>query len=150
MKIRTLHIGAGDITGIVLDLITGNINGLIGGAMYIASINGAQSSNYSQFFQESDTQFNFEPLLIQIEVESATGIISVPAISIGTNGPNYNNILSTMSLTGLTAVGTHTVVFPSPGSMEALYGTDIYVNVTSVAVGTELTLSVDLIGTYQP
>lgn len=150
MEIRTLHIGAGDITGIVLDLITGNINGLVGGAVYLATINGGQAQNYSQYFQEPGTLFNFEPLLIQVEVESATGIISVPAISIGTNGPSYNNILSTMSLTGLTAAGTHTVVFPSPGSMEAMYGTDIYVNVTSVAVGTELTLSVDLIGTYQP
>lgn len=150
MEVRTLHIGAGDITGLVLDVITADINGLVAGAMYIATINGTQAQTYSQFFGEPNTLFNFEPLLIQIEVESATGIISVPAISIGTNSPTYNNILTAMTLTGLSVAGAHTIVFPTAGSMEALYGTDIYVNVTSVGVGTELTLSVDLIGTYQP
>lgn len=150
MKTRLFHIGAGDILGVVLDVITGNVNGLIAGAMYLATINGDQSQNYSRFFGEADTQFNFEPLLIQFEVESATGILSVPAISIGTNSPDYNNVLTAMTLTGLSVVGAHTVVFPSAGSMEAMYGTDIYVNVTSVGIGTELTLSVDLIGTYQP
>lgn len=148
METQEIQIVKGNVTGIVLDVISGSINGLQMGAMYLATINGA--TPYGQSFSQPDTHYNFEPLLIQIEVESATGIISVPAMSIGTNAPNYNNILTAMTLTGLSVAGAHTVVLPSPGSMEALYGTDIYANVTSAGVGTELTISVDLIGTFQP
>jgi len=150
MDTRTLHIGAGDIDGLVLDVISADINGLAGGPMLIGTINGVQSRNYSQFFGEGNVQFNFEPLMIQLEVQSATGVTLVPTVSIGTNAPNYNNILSALVLTGLSVAGAHTVMLPSPGGMEALYGQDIYANVTSVGLGTELTLSVDIIGTYQP
>jgi hypothetical protein len=150
MKKRNLHIVAGEVCGLVLDAISGTVNGLVSGTMYLATIDGTQAEMYSSFFGEGDTQFNFEPLLIQFGVQSATGIISVPTVSVGTNSPTYNNILGAMALTGLTGAGSHTVVLPSPGSMEALYGTDIYANVTGAGVGTELTISVDLIGTYQP
>lgn len=150
MDKRLFHIGAGDISGLVIDVITGALNGLVAGAAYFATINGMQSQNYSQFFGQSNTQFNFEPLLLQLEVASATGVVSVPTITIGTNAPNYNNILNTTPLTGLSTAGVRTITTPSPGSVRALYGEDIYVNVTSVGVGTELTLSIDLIGSFQP
>lgn len=150
MEKRNLHIVAGDVYGLVLDAISGTLNGLVSGAMYLATINGAQAATYSSFFGEPDTQFNFEPLMIQFEVASATAVISVPTVSIGTNSPTYNNILLAMALTGLTGAGSHTIVLPSPASMEALYGTDVYANVTGAGVDTELTIEVDVIGTYQP
>lgn len=150
MEKRNLQIVAGNIVGLVLDVVSGSINGLVSGAVNIATINGNQGMMYGAFFGEGDTQFNFKPLLIQVDVVSATGIISVPAISIGTNSPSYNNILAATTLTGLTMAGAHSIFLPTAGSMEAMYGEGIYANVTSVAVGTELTLAVDLIGAFQP
>lgn len=150
MEKRNLQIVAGNISGLVLDVVSGMISALAMGAVYLATVNGAQADNYSAYFGEPDKRFNFEPFIIHIETEAAVGVVSAPAISIGTNAPNYNNILSTVTLSGLSAVGTHSLFLPSPGSMQAMYGQDIYVNITSAGIGTQLDLSVDLIGSFQP
>lgn len=146
MDRRLFHIGAGDISGFVMDLIGMNINALVSGATRLGVVNGDQATNYSRSFGEDDRQFNFYPFLIHISVDDASGIVQVPILSIGTNSPNFDNVLSATTLTGLSALRVQSVYLPNIGGAVVNYGGSVFANVTGVAIGTTLLLTVSVIG----
>jgi hypothetical protein len=91
---------------------------------------------------------NFTPLMINFEVTSTTGFVTVSSCSIGTNGASYNNILPISALTG--AIAASNILNFSLLSLisKVASGTGIYVNVTTGAVATTYVLKITLVGFY--
>jgi hypothetical protein len=146
MDRRLFHIGAGDIPGLVWDVLTTDLDGLALGSVLLATINGNQSNTYGALFSEQDTQFQFFPMFLHCYVRTAMLIVGVPTLSVGTNSPSYNDIIGATTLTGLSLAGRQSVYLPVAGGRTAAYGSDVYVNVTTAGIGTSLTLSASLIG----
>lgn len=97
---------------------------------------------------ENGTQ-KFFPQWATITVATANALISLGSVSIGTNSPNYNNLLGTTLLTGLDAVNatTRKEITGVIGAVEP--NTDIYVNVSGLALGASYQVEVTLWGFYQ-
>lgn len=150
MQTRRFHIQAGDIDGLILDCLSATVDGLQLGTSTINLIDGDQAKNYSSLFGESNKLFSFFPLLIQVLVTADAQMISVSTLSIGTNSPNFDNILSPTLLTGLTSTGKQSVFLPSPGSSVATYGSTVTAKITSIGIGSLLSLQVSVIGVFQP
>lgn len=97
----------------------------------------------------------FMPFFIIVMLRNVVGFTSVPTLSIGTNGPNYNNVLPATALTGVDVngeyyripVGTSLAggVFRgmSPGDSVSLKA-----NVTVGAVATAYDIEVQIVGAY--
>ena len=98
----------------------------------------------------------FMPINMIVMLRAVSGFVSVPTVSIGTNAPDYNNILPASALTGLDAIGeyfrlalgtqigtTGTYRGMSPSSSVA-----IKANVTSAAVATTYDVEVQIVGAY--
>lgn len=150
MQTRRFHIQAGDIDGLVLDCISASLDGLRLGTTDISLIDGNQARDYAALFGESAKSFSFFPLLIQVLVTADSQMLSVATLSIGTNGPSFDNILSPTLLTGLTSTGRQSIFLPSPGSNIATYGSTVTAKVTIAGIGTLLSLQVSVIGAFQP
>lgn len=90
----------------------------------------------------------FVPMAIHIEPTTVTGLVSVSSLSIGTNSASYDNIVPITALTGLTSANIVLNLDPSLLSSSIATGTDIYVKITTVAVGTTYTLSISVLGFY--
>ena len=95
---------------------------------------------------------NFYPMLYAVAIQSSNfSVLATPAvISIGTNSPNYNNILSGVTLTGSYLVNQ--VISSSIGGTvysAVAPNTGIYVKVTPlIGTGTAVAAHVTLLGDY--
>ena len=96
---------------------------------------------------EDGTQ-KFWTLLGAVGVRAASGVTVVPALNIGTNAPLYNNIVSGQVMTGLDELDKSLKLNLSSAYSIIASDTDIYVNFTTIAVGTELKLDIFLYGNY--
>lgn len=146
IKRRLFHAGAGDIWGVVMDALTVTVNTAVLGSTFISKINGAQGLNYSNLFSEGDEQFDFVPVLIHLNVIVDTVVLVAPSISIGTNSPNYDNVLGITLLAGLLSTGKRMTTLPASGNAVAAYGTDLYLKVTTAAVATAQQMEVSILG----
>lgn len=149
MTKRMFHLLAGDMAGVMIDVLSARVNGLVVGTTLLASINNNQLQ-YSRQFGEAQKQFNFYPLLAHILVTNDSAVTGVATLSIGTNASTFDNILGPTLLTGLSLTNKQSVFLPAAGANIVLFGTDINVNVTGAGLGTALQLAVSLLGVFQP
>lgn len=147
-----LHVGGGDIRGLVWDSISVQIDGTAAGATLIETINGDQKHEYSSLFGQAGANFDFYPFLAYMVVRSASNVTIFPTLSIGTNATAYNNIIPLSLLSGLSAIGRNTLLLAAGGAAIAFYGDSVYVNVTipGIALLGSLVIDVNLVGCYQP
>lgn len=98
---------------------------------------------------ENGTQ-RFYPLFAVISVRSASGVLTVGTVSIGSNASNYNNIMPATALTGLTAIDLMLKVQLAASAIQSVApNTDIYLRVSVAATGTQKNCDVTVIGYYQ-
>lgn len=113
----------------------------------VSSINAKASGTTLVCTTENGNE-DFHPLFVVFKLTSGAGIIVVPIISIGTNASSYNNIVSLTALTGLTSTGT---MLPANfGSVVSAIppNTQIFANISTIAVGTTAVLEIHVIGYY--
>jgi len=95
---------------------------------------GTSINNYPFFVTPNEG--NFYPADLVFTLQEVSGLISPPSVSVGTNPDNYNNIVSSTTLTGLVSpeetyrVVLNTVVTSIP------VNTQLYVRVGVAAVAT--------------
>lgn len=81
------------------------------------------------------TELQFHPLRAFVKVFGAQNIDTPATVNIGTNGPNYNNIVTGLSIPGVNK--TFQVPEASLAVLNQLPSdTDININVTTAATGT--------------
>lgn len=99
-------------------------------------------ATYNMFFFPQDLS------IVAVQVSAKT---SSPTVSIGTNSPNFDNILAATSLSGLAARGDF-INFDllSPTVLKAINTTTtpIFVNVSVAANATTFNLALELRGEY--
>lgn len=101
---------------------------------------------------DNATVKSFYPTQAFIEAVTTTGTITTMAsVTIGTNSPNYNNIIPISTVVGLSAAGVHSPIRPSGAMFVVPPGTDIYFNISAIPVGTSVvqTVNVYLEGFYK-
>lgn len=90
----------------------------------------------------------------RIIVVQATGVTTPPTVSLGTNGPDYNNVAPATALgsIGLNAAGLmrNVLVGTSSPINVILNRVAVYVNVTVAANAGAFIIRVDFIGDYEP
>lgn len=91
---------------------------------------------------------NFKATHLIIDLVTATGVVTPPTISIGTNISAYNNIYVDSLLTGLNATSNSTMIALSGLIPNLIRATGIYINVGVIATATAYTFNVRLIGFY--
>jgi hypothetical protein len=94
----------------------------------------------------------FYPLLAVCEIMSSNvTVLTVPAIvSVGTNSPNYNNIVPATTLTSLYTLNS--IMYPTLATIATSVpaNTGIFVKVTAATVtGSTLNLRITLLGDYR-
>lgn len=93
----------------------------------------------------------FLPLGMQIGLSKVSGITTPPTVSIGTNSPNYDNIIAAV-VSPLVALADlrNILVGTSANTKAILADTWIYLNVRVAAVATQYTVAVRELGQYIP
>lgn len=91
---------------------------------------------------------SFYPTSVRIVATAANTVIVPAIVQVGTNSSTYNNILAATTLTALTAVNLYQNYPLIVALTKVDAGTDIYVNVTTGATATTLTLTVSIIGDF--
>lgn len=89
----------------------------------------------------------FLPQFWRLFIRLAQGVTQVPTISMGTNGPNYDNLLAATALTNW-SVGQIQNTFLSGRQNAVLAPTPIYINVTVAAVATQYVIGGQFEGDY--
>jgi hypothetical protein len=98
----------------------------------------------------------FMPMFLIVMLRAVSGFTSVPTISIGTNAPNYNNIVPATALTALDAVGEYfrVPIGTAVGTGGVFRGmapessVSVKANVTVAAVATTYDIEVQIVGAY--
>lgn len=91
----------------------------------------------------SGAQFN--PLQVFIKVFGVTSVTAPATISIGTNSPNFNNIVDGQSIDGPARMLQVTSAMATPLNQLPV-DTDIMINVTTAATATSLNIRAGVIG----
>jgi hypothetical protein len=113
-------------------------SGTIIGTSTGATLIGASPSGYS-----------FVPLFVVFQAVAVTGLVTVSTVSIGVTATSYNDILGSTLLTGLAGINnlknisTSTLAAPVPSN------TNIYANVSAIAIGSTYNFSISVIGFLQ-
>lgn len=114
---------------------------------YLNTFN-AKNTGSTIFFTTPSSGFRFFPTHIIMSVLFATSITTGASISIGTNSPNFNNILANTSFSGLTTANNYQITQLS-GVLNAIpAGTSGYLNVNTASIGTSITMSCVILGTW--
>jgi hypothetical protein len=117
----------------------------------LSTVNGLIAGNTLVYTLENTTGMTFVPLFIHVEAINMSGVITPPTVSVGTNAPNYNNILnltamdSILNTTGL--IKTYNVS-SAIGVPSIPPGTAIYTRVGGLAIATTYAFRIDIIGYY--
>lgn len=92
----------------------------------------------------------FLPTLIRIGVVTTTGFVAAPTVSIGSNSPNYNNVLPATSLGGAIGLTSSLALRNQALVNTSVLNNDIYLfaNVTVAANATTYVLRVVVDGDY--
>lgn len=111
------------------------------GAASTTAISGTSTGNTTLCNSESD---EIHPFAINIETTSASGVVTPAIISIGTNSPNYNNIVSMTTVP--TSAGTAKTVLLDSAYTVIPNSTDVVVKVGTAAIGTSQNFKVAILG----
>lgn len=116
-------------------------------SLTVTGINGKNTGATLIGTTNNGTQL-FHPLIAVCKASGASTVTIPAALSVGTNGASYNNVLPITTLTGITAANQMlpTNLAGAVGVIAA--NTGVYANVTTGATATSLTLEVHLIGYY--
>lgn len=106
------------------------------------------STGVQGLFKTGNQYFIYTNVIVCAEL--CTGVTGDPAFSVGTNGPNYDNLLTGTPFVGLGTTGnaeqfggTFNLIFNSIPP-----GTNVAINVTAAGVGTVYNVQVILAGIY--
>lgn len=97
---------------------------------------------------ENGTQ-TFYPLWLTVYLASATLATIIGVASVGTNATNYNNVMTAVTMTGLTTVGKLIMSSLTAVGSSVAANTDIYFNLTTGFTATAATIDVELWGYYR-
>jgi hypothetical protein len=92
----------------------------------------------------------FYPLTLSISVTDIAGLVTPAVISMGTNSPNYNNIVAATTLTGLNAVNKILTVNVASLITSVPPETEIYVRVSVASVATTFAFRASMTGFILP
>lgn len=95
---------------------------------------------------------SFYPILVAVRQTSAGSLtLGGASITVGTNAPNYNNIMTISSVTiaGLQAGGILNLLAGSTGVSPLPASSNIGVRVNGLVIGTSITLGIDILGAYR-
>lgn len=148
---RPIMLNWGSLNGQVLACDSTTSSGfkyMYGMTGYYLNTFNAKNTGNTIFFTTPSSGFRFFPTHIIMSVLFATSISSGASISIGTNGSSYNNILANTSFSGLTTANNYQVVQLS-GILNAIpVNTSGYLNVNTAAIGTSITMSCVIVGSW--
>jgi len=147
---RPAMLNWGSLNGQVLacDSTTSGFKYMYGMTGYYLNTFNSKNLGNTIFFTTPSSGFRFFPTHIIMSVLFATAITAGASISIGTNGSSYNNIMANTSFIGLTAANNYQVVQLS-GVLNAISAnTSAYLNVNTASVGTSITMSCVIVGTW--
>lgn len=113
----------------------------------LVNINLANKASSTIFTPPFDGNVSFYLRAIIVQCTSASGVVTPASISIGTNSTNFNNILPTTALTGLTTSGIYLRI-PITIASPVAKSTPILVNVVTPIVGTSQVVTIYLDGYY--
>ncbi len=117
--------------------------------LYVSTLTGIDGKTTgSTEIDTTSASLRFVPMFIQIEPTTATAVVVPSSISIGTNSPNYNDILAITALTGLTSSNIMLQLTPAALSSSLAASTGVFVKVTTGATATTFTLRVSILGFY--
>lgn len=97
---------------------------------------------------ENGTQ-TFFPLFTVTYLSAATLATVVGVASIGTNSPNYNDIVTALTLTGVTAANKMITTFLTAATVGIPANTAIYLNISTGWVATSATITQEIWGMYR-
>lgn len=83
---------------------------------------------------------------IQLVGTNISGVITGPTFSIGTNSPNYNNVVSLSLITSLSAANNLLNINLANPSQTLNYNDTIYLNVAIAALATHYNFQIILLG----
>lgn len=95
---------------------------------------------------------SFYPLIIAVRQTNAGGLnLGVATITIGTNAPNYNNIMTitNVTLAGLSVGNIVNLLAGSTGVSPLPASSNIGVRVSGLVLGTTIQLGIDILGAYR-
>lgn len=98
-----------------------------------------------------DSEKNYYPAQVQIILDTVSGLTTAPTISVGTNSPNYDNILSALSLDGLlSSAGTYIArAIGVTSTANAIgNGADIKARISVAATATTYDVRVHIFGVH--
>ena len=148
---RPAMLGWGSLNGQVLacdSTTTSGFKYMYGVTGYYLNTFNSKNLGNTIFFTTPSSGFRFFPTHIIMSVLFATSITVGASISIGTNGSSYNNILANTAFTGLTTANNYQVVQLS-GVLNAIpANTSGYLNVNTASIGTSITMSCVIVGTW--
>jgi hypothetical protein len=95
------------------------------------------------------------PIFVVVYLRAVAGLTSVPTMSIGTNAPNYDNVIPAAVLAGLDVQGEYFRIPVGTAlaggvfrGMSPSSSVKLYANVTVAAVATTYDTEVQVIGAY--
>ena len=103
--------------------------------LYTSSPINLKNTGATLLFNSINSSSPFFPSLIRIYTNNATGIVTPPTLSIGTNASSYNNIRA-VTLTTASASGQYVDYLPSYPLAPLAANAEVYVNVTIAAIAT--------------
>lgn len=116
----------------------------ISGFYRISSVNGLTQAATPIFTVPAGK--TFYPLRVLVEPTTVTGLITPSVVSVGTNATNYNNIMASNALTGLTGTNTISQIAADLGAIAVAAGTQVFARVITAATADAYTLRIILIG----
>lgn len=117
-------------------------------SIYTCKISGidGKSSGSTLFFTSEVA--NYRCLYLVLDLTTVSGLVTASTVSVGTNASSYNNLLSGTLLTALSSASS-SIVIPMTGVAPDIAGaTNIYLNVSGLAIATTYTFNATLVGFY--
>jgi hypothetical protein len=106
------------------------------------------STGDQQLFKSGPKYFIYTNIIVIAEL--CSGVSGDPAFSVGTNSPNYDNLISGTTYTGLGTTGK-VEIFNAPDATifsSLAPSTDVFINVTAAATGSTYDVQIVLLGFY--
>src|SRR3990172_4451377 len=88
----------------------------------------------------------FYPVLVRIVLSAVSGLVTAPTVSVGTNSPNFNNIMGATPMTTLTAANDFFAFLLSSVAPSVAASTAIKCRVSAGATATTYTIAAHVIG----
>lgn len=129
--------------------LNNSINNLSSNTMSVIQLSGIDGKTTGAIKIGTTSNIGrFVPLFVNVEGTNISGFVTVASFSVGSNGASYNNILAISAMTGV--IATNIVLQTNAAALLSSLpaSTDVYINITTGAVGTTYTMRASVIGFY--